>query len=81
MCTHREDLFSALPRGERRLMVSRELASCHFNPRSRGGSDQLSSLIYTGVLRISIHAPAGGATAVIDKMPLYDPCIFSVYGE
>ncbi len=53
---------------------------CYFNPRSRGGSD-VQSIMYRYDAYISIHAPAGGATAVIDKMPLCDPCIFSVYGE
>ena len=52
---------STLPRRERRFHSRRMRTCCNFNPRSREGSD----LLVTGALysaRISIHAPAKGAT-------------------
>ena len=39
----------------------------HFNPRSREGSDEESQLIQN-LFRISIHAPARGATALLGAL-------------
>ena len=56
-------------------LISKVLAS-HFNPRSRGGSD-LVLLYRPGAGRISIHAPAGGATtrcgSKITTLPNFNP--------
>ncbi len=52
---------STLPRGERPVSPSTQYAVGNFNPRSREGSDALP--IETKVSKkISIHAPARGAT-------------------
>ncbi len=53
---------STLPRGERLVMLLLTGSICHFNPRSRVGSDQELVKWYKD-LEISIHAPAWGATA------------------
>ncbi len=48
--------------GATRYHNSHEIATMHFNPRSRGGSDFLCKGIVIIPRNISIHAPAGGAT-------------------
>ena len=54
---------SALPRGERREVHTYATHTRHFNPRSREGSDEYVER--TGnEMRISIRAPARGATEV-----------------
>ena len=66
---------STLPRGERRSSVqSYWLSLFHFNPRSREGSDDFgygNGYVY---VKISIHAPARGATLSLRniKEPNYD---------
>ena len=50
-----------LPRGERRYLSVSSSIIVRFNSRSRGGSDQRPSHTCTRP-RVSIHAPAGGAT-------------------
>ena len=52
---------STLPRGERLSSVYNVRRFCHFNPRSREGSDGTSWYKLLDRL-ISIHAPARGAT-------------------
>ena len=53
---------STLPQGERLCAYSSQhITSDYFNPRSRKGSD-IDMLACPGVYRISIHAPARGAT-------------------
>ncbi len=53
---------STLPRRERLcLYLAMHLMYC-FNPRSRGGSDQITLVFRMGIT-VSIHAPAEGATA------------------
>ena len=51
-----------LPRGERPARAWRACPIPCFNSRSRGGSD-LWSVQNCSFLRVSIHAPAGGATS------------------
>ena len=58
-----ERFQSTLPRGERHILVSEELGTDNFNPRSREGSDD-EVLIQRHDLLISIHAPARGATCI-----------------
>ena len=53
---------STLPRRERQSWGCQRAAPVNFNPRSREGSDVFPPLQHTA-LRISIHAPAKGATA------------------
>ena len=40
----------------------------YFNPRSRKGSDLTSRRISSGLIAISIHAPARGATKAISDL-------------
>ena len=54
---------STLPRGERRNSNPVITSRHNFNPRSREGSDDEYLKEIGGVKRISIHAPARGATA------------------
>ena len=54
---------SALPRGERRLIALLMILFYNFNPRSREGSDTCKG-ISSYQLKISIRAPARGATPV-----------------
>ena len=55
---------STLPRRERRLgRFGMYILYRHFNPRSRGGSDKLAQT-NSFILKISIHAPAEGATCL-----------------
>ena len=58
---------STLPRGERHIFPKLCFDSEHFNPRSREGSDMVNG---AGRLRvkISIHAPARGATHVATNL-------------
>ena len=53
---------STLPRRERLLSEHGSTETTNFNPRSREGSDTTGSLAHI-LKRISIHAPAKGATA------------------
>ena len=54
---------STLPRRERRVRAGRIAHSAlNFNPRSREGSDGIISVLFSLGIRISIHAPAKGAT-------------------
>ncbi len=58
----RHEMFqSTLPRGERHWSVTLILRIASFNPRSRAGSD-VRPLTPSEVERVSIHAPARGAT-------------------
>jgi len=41
--------------------------ACRFNPRARMGRDHLPTLSVGFFLQVSIHAPAWGATSIIDK--------------
>ena len=59
---------STLPRGERPEQPTLlSLIPHHFNPRSREGSDKRFELIDADI-RISIHAPARGATSILSKI-------------
>ena len=54
---------STLPRGERRsLQAIRAFKNICFNPRSRAGSDAPRLSLIDQAERVSIHAPARGAT-------------------
>ena len=67
LCTYVYGLMfqSTLPHGERLSHVWRRVAIINrFNPRSRTGSDRPCRSGSSGVHRVSIHAPARGATAV-----------------
>ena len=55
---------STLPRGERRKRNCGNQDVSYFNPRSREGSDKRSRKSAFTDQRISIHAPARGATPV-----------------
>ena len=55
---------STLPRGERLPSTSHCITSGYFNPRSREGSDPTSSP-FSPPIKISIHAPARGATVIL----------------
>ena len=54
---------SALPRGERPLYLRYHPERMHFNPRSREGSD-VANVNFCMNFKISIHAPARGATSI-----------------
>ena len=58
---------STLPRGERRLQISCHTTNHYFNPRSREGSDPGLENDRRYALKISIHAPARGATVLEDR--------------
>ena len=59
----RRRLFqSTRPRGARQLRHGLWLGRSHFNPRARVGRDAVPESIATLMTRISIHAPAWGAT-------------------
>ena len=64
---------STLPRGERRGRQQDAFWDRHFNPRSREGSDVLAPFGSITSIKISIHAPARGATTqpadTITKQP------------
>ena len=54
---------STLPRGERpNTHLSASGTEIYFNPRSREGSDSVGCTVQSRHQRISIHAPARGAT-------------------
>ena len=53
---------STLPHGERLLFFFYLLDTFHFNPRSRMGSDRPDFQQVSILQKISIHAPAWGAT-------------------
>ena len=59
---------STLPRGERRGVPGRENAGMNFNPRSREGSDDRRTGAENNGQKISIHAPARGATSILSKI-------------
>ena len=59
---------SALPRGERHLQRNIIIPTKNFNPRSREGSDSISGRCEC-MDRISIRAPARGATGHILRDP------------
>ncbi len=65
---------STLPRRERLSSADIETVHKHFNPRSREGSDRSEVKILT-CQKISIHAPAKGATNCLHDT-LYHYCIF-----
>ncbi len=54
---------STLPRGERRLLGEQLLHEASFNPRSRAGSDWPMPTGWRRICKVSIHAPARGATS------------------
>ncbi|SDT03380.1 hypothetical protein SAMN05444162_2904 [Paenibacillaceae bacterium GAS479] len=54
---------STLPHGERQPTVTPSLCMSGFNPRSRTGSDAMDSA-RADMERVSIHAPARGATVM-----------------
>ena len=56
---------STLPRRERRHSTPSPSSHRYFNPRSREGSDRKQTEVSKVIFRISIHAPAKGATAGI----------------
>jgi hypothetical protein len=53
----------------------------YFNPRSREGSDGLQTVAFAVRRRISIHAPAKGATAKITKTIPNDFCKINNYNN
>ena len=57
-----------LPRGERLADLSLRQLHARFNSRSRGGSD-LVAVDIAPLSRVSIHAPAGGATPSRSRRP------------
>ncbi len=59
---------STLPRGERPILPRSLRKQENFNPRSREGSDCSSSSNLQTALKISIHAPARGATLNLEKV-------------
>ena len=67
-----------LPRGERRLLSNHTTKIIRFNSRSREGSDVVSKFRRVNT-RVSIHAPARGATshlllgAVLDEVSIHAP--------
>ena len=62
---------SSLPRGERqRALMDTGVFLRNFNPRSREGSDSNVAAICFPFLRISILAPARGATRVINRLQI-----------
>ena len=71
---------STLPRGERLRRTGQPVRRKNFNPRSRGGSDPRTprQLCHS---KISIHAPAGGATrARAASLPTADISIHAPAG-
>ena len=61
---------STLPQRERLFISPYILIIYNFNPRSRKGSDAEKRAVYL-LYRISIHAPAKGATAIFHKIMNY----------
>ena len=59
---------STLPRGERLCVDVCQRNNIDFNPRSRVGSD-MNGVDYLADVRISIHAPAWGATCSVTLIP------------
>ena len=55
---------STLPRRERPTCICKTSPIRYFNPRSRGGSDNLPVFPQHLIVHISIHAPAEGATCI-----------------
>ncbi len=64
---------STLPRGERQIIMQRNMVSSDFNPRSREGSDARTAISDRFGLIISIHAPARGATLIMRAMTQVQP--------
>ncbi len=64
---HRLNRFqSTLPRRERLLQEQHLLRISYFNPRSREGSDGVLTTTFK-MTKISIHAPAKGATLIHEE--------------
>ena len=61
---------STLPREERRCCCSGCSFCCYFNPRSHERSD-VKIVVVHFCIRISIHAPTRGATAILHKKFVY----------
>ena len=59
---------STLPRGERRMVMYGTQYRGSFNPRSRAGSDNGEAELETAVVFVSIHAPARGATHLLQPV-------------
>ena len=63
---------STLPRRERRGYEYSYIPASYFNPRSREGSDAENITNADNNVRISIHAPAKGATCLLNvQIPCY----------
>ena len=67
---HRRRFQSTLPREERPSLYLLGAHLHNFNPRSHERSDSQQSELIT-MLRISIHAPTRGATAILHKKFVY----------
>ena len=61
---------STLPRGERRVVYIALKVVQNFNPRSREGSDDQLAKTIDDANKISIHAPARGATTMGGTSPI-----------
>ena len=73
---------STLPRRERPQAGAADGVQLrHFNPRSREGSDIMPQPVHIPAFRISIHAPAKGATAKITKTIPNDFCKINNYNN
>ena len=58
---------STRPRGARRHQLNFYQHKLSFNPRARAGRDEYSDYnVYS--IKVSIHAPARGATALIEQV-------------
>ena len=64
MSAHIVPFQSTLPRGERRVVYIALKVVQNFNPRSREGSDDQLAKTIDDANKISIHAPARGATGL-----------------
>ena len=58
---------STLPRGERQPGYRKHKEGTYFNPRSREGSDESEVVAIAANPKISIHAPARGATSRMER--------------
>ena len=72
---------STLPRRERQKRLWLTLCESYFNPRSREGSDREAGNRDGRTRKISIHAPAKGATAKITKTIPNDFCKINNYNN
>ena len=65
---------STPPRGGRLVQAARCCSGCQsFNPRPRVGGDVSHRVEHVGLHRVSIHAPAWGATAASAPRPHHEP--------